>query len=237
MGFGIQIDEQIQRVSHENQLMGQSSRYVTESFAVAVGIGFVLTLAASGCRESQTEAPLTRKKIPAEVVLTSNKSQDEASPVANAISKSTNPRLEQAYSKAPKIAAHPRLGEFTKSQFTKKEHTLVLIGLDSTARHNFFFENAKLEPYQFDALRQLVDSYDDDYKRLRLQRDRILNYALDGQDVQLQLNNVNVEILLTSRKISRSIYRNIMTEAQKAAAAERGKNTRAKLVVGKKKKQ
>jgi len=86
-------------------------------------------------------------------------------------------------------------------------------------------------------LRQLVDSYDDDYKRLRPQRDRILNHALDGQDVQLQLNNVNVEILLTSRKISRSIYRNIMTEAQKTAAEERSQKKRAKLVVGKKDKQ
>lgn len=211
--------------------MGQFSRCVAESFTVAAGICFVLTLAASGCRESQTEAP------PTEAVLTSNKSQDETSPIPNAISKSTNPGLEQANSKAPKVAAHPRLGEFTKSQFTNKQHTLVLIGLDSTARHNFFFESAELEPYQFDALRQLVDSYDDDYKRLRLQRDRILNHALDGQDVQLQLNNVNVEILLTSRKISRSIYRNIMTEAQKTAAKERSQKKRAKLVVGKKDKQ
>lgn len=215
--------------------MVQSFLRGVEALVVSAAVFSLLAIATSGCRKSQTPVPVssdTKLETTNSEVTNQKTTKPVSTKPVSAKPVSTKPSLKSASNEKPKVAPHPRIGEFTEAQLGK-EQTLFVIGFDSTTRHSYFIKEAGLEPHQFDALRQLVDSYDDDYQRLRNQRDRILNHAMDGEDVQTQLDNVNVEILLTSKRVWRSIYQNILNEEQKAVAMKRFNDRSEKATLGK----
>ena len=234
------IGEQVQPVS--------LLRAVKALFLTTVILG-LLTVTTNGCRKNHSPSPAANKadqkaepnpNQPVKTAEPKNSKNQQAAKqptTNNTNSESQNPNANQSTGKQAagnqesenvKVARHPNFDDFTDTQ-RNKDHTLFVIAFNSTTRQNYFMQNYPgLEPHQYDAMRQLIDSYEDDYQQLRDERARILNRAMDGQDVKTQLDNIKVEILVTSRIIRRSIHRDILTDAQKAEIRERNKERRAK---------
>lgn len=108
--------------------------------------------------------------------------------------------------------------EFTAAQLGK-DHTLFVLAFGAATRQTYFLTNYQgtLKPHQISQVRDLVDLYESEYTRLRNDRSAILESALDGQDVETQLNNNRVETLLLSRQVRRRIFREILTLEQRKA--------------------
>ena len=115
----------------------------------------------------------------------------------------------------PSVQPHPRTADLNDAQLSKS-HTLFVLAFDSTTRHKYFFANfpSTNSPPQADQVRDLVDSYDKDFKKLRDQRAAILETARDGHDVDVLLRNNRIETVLLSRQVRGRIFREILTKKQ-----------------------
>ena len=114
------------------------------------------------------------------------------------------------------IQPHPQTGDFNDLQLGKA-HTLVVLALDSVTRQKYFLYNyySKLTPTQVERARDLIDSYELDFARLRDQRAAILETARDGQGVDVLLKNNRIQTVLLSRQVRIEINREIMTKEQR----------------------
>ena len=131
------------------------------------------------------------------------------------------------------------MDDFSEVQFAK-DHTLFVQAFDSVTRQTYFLANyPELNPEQIERVRDLVDSYENQFSDLLNQRAQIMENARDGDQVELRLKNNNIDTLLLGRQVRRTIFKDIMTkeqkEAHKAKAEERKEND--KLVVERRKQQ
>ena len=123
---------------------------------------------------------------------------------------------KQALAKPTKgVQPHPQTSEFNQNRLSK-DHTLFVVAFDSVTRQDYFLSKYQwlITQSQTEQVQDLVDSFELDFKRLRDQRASILETARDGQDTELLLKNNRIEIVLLSRQVHGSIYREILSEEQ-----------------------
>ena len=118
----------------------------------------------------------------------------------------------------PPVKQHPSASKFTAQQLSK-DHTLFVLAFDSITRQTYFLSNYRslMEDHQVDLTRDLVDSYEPEFARLRNERQKILENAMDDVDVATMLKNNRIDTLLLSRKIRRGIHKTILTREQQLA--------------------
>jgi len=113
-----------------------------------------------------------------------------------------------------KIEPHPQTEDFKFPP--SKDQTLCVLAFDSLVRENLFTSSFYgIGPDQVELVRDIVQSYELEYARLRNERSTILENAYDGDETETALNNVSVKTLLLGRQIRRRIKLEVLTEKQR----------------------
>ena len=165
---------------------------------------------AVGCQESATVLDVSQSPTLKTPVV--------AQPKTNVLEKTSKPQEElqsTVVATTASVQPHPRNADLNDFQLNKS-HTLFVLAFDSTTRHKYFFTDFQLPmtPPQIEQFRDLVDSHNLDFAKLRDQRAAILETAGDGQDVDVLLRNNRIETVLLSRKIRSIIFREVLTKEQ-----------------------
>ena len=136
--------------------------------------------------------------------------------------------METVQVRRPRVEPHPESYRFNDFQLVK-DHTVCVLAFDSVTRHTYFlthFRHFMTDAKQIDKARDFIDSFDDEFTRLRKQREEIMNNASDDQDMKMLLKNNAVETLLVSRIVRRGIVRTVLNREQRAAHMAEVENRR-----------